>query len=159
MATQAIPHPGAPVKPPVRLKGRYAIRPDGRYFLNNPQINNRTDLAFMDTLPEHVTKEVERIKALRAKTSQASARADAERAEFEAQRKLAAEAAEAQRSRTLAEVDATNDAQMAKFVVATADRSALVEFARSRYNVRLDGRKALDTLRDEVEALEAQHAL
>lgn len=151
-----IEHPDAPKPEPVFLKGRYAIRRDGAVILNNPVINQRTDMQFVDELPQYHLDEIQAAKArdeaeLRARTEYTAQQED----RILIQEAKTRAAIEASRQKLLETKPSPESAEKsAKFLIANADSvEVLAEFVEAAYGKKLDRRKSINTLRHEADLL------
>lgn len=156
--------PGAglskPKDEPVHLRGRYAIRSDGAVFANNPVINKMPGFAYSDKLPQHVQRAAQ--EALSRQTA-----AEAGQKENALRRVLSDDLVRAEVERQVAErlahlsvpqTTAEEEWDISKFVIDTADKPALLRFAKERFGQALDGRKSEDSLRATIQLLLGREA-
>lgn len=153
---RAIPHPQEKAPEPVFLKGTYAIRRDGAVFLNNPNINARTDMQFVDELPEWHTKAAKEAKErddrlLQARMEHAAREED----RLTLERAAVRDRIEQSRRKSLetAPSPETQDGSEHFMIANAGSVEELADFAQKTYNVRLDRRKSLNKLRLEVDAI------
>mgnify|MGYP000476381051 CR=1 FL=1 len=150
-------HPDAPEPEAVHLRGVWAIRSDGAVLRNNAVLNKLPGFTYSDRLPAHLSKSAQQaadravLVAAGAETNAARALSQAQLIEAEVQRRVDAALAARDQKPT-----ADQQLEVDKFVVDTADRSALFRFAKVRFNVELDNRKSDANLRFQVGSLIAE---